>query len=42
MGLVELCGRVVPMFRPATLLVDPRPRMRPLPLPEAAEAPLAR
>jgi len=29
MRLVELVGRVVPLFRPQTLLVDPEPRMQP-------------
>jgi nitrous oxidase accessory protein len=29
LGLVELIGRVVPLFRPRTLLVDPEPRLRP-------------
>jgi nitrous oxidase accessory protein len=33
MGLVTLIGRVVPLFRAQTLLVDPQPRMAPLPLP---------
>jgi nitrous oxidase accessory protein len=28
MALVELVGRVVPLFQPETLLVDPAPRMR--------------
>jgi nitrous oxidase accessory protein len=27
LGLVELIGRVVPLFQPRTLLVDPRPRV---------------
>jgi nitrous oxidase accessory protein len=35
MGLVELVGRVVPLFRPRTLLVDSEPRLRPLDLREA-------
>jgi nitrous oxidase accessory protein len=29
MGLVELAGEALPLFRPKTLLVDPRPRMHP-------------
>jgi len=29
MTLVELVGRVVPLFRPTTLLIDSEPRMRP-------------
>lgn len=29
MGLVELAGEALPLFRPKTLLVDPAPRMRP-------------
>ncbi len=28
LGLVELVGRLVPLFRPQTLLVDPEPRLR--------------
>ncbi len=35
LALVELVGRVVPLFQPRTLLVDPEPRMAP----PAAEAP---
>ena len=35
MALVELVGRVVPLFRPTTLLVDSEPRMRPHALPQA-------
>lgn len=31
LGFVELIGRVVPLLQPQTLLVDPRPRMQPLP-----------
>lgn len=29
MALVEAVGRLVPLYRPTTLLVDPQPRMRP-------------
>ena len=31
MGLVDLAGLALPLFRPTTLLVDPRPRMHPPP-----------
>jgi nitrous oxidase accessory protein len=38
MALVELVGRVVPLFRPTTILTDSEPRMRPheLPRPDAS------
>ena len=38
MALVELVGRVVPLFQPQTLLVDPEPRVAPLPAPELGDA----
>lgn len=39
MTLVELVGRVVPLFRPTTVLVDAEPRMRPRALAEPRTGP---
>jgi nitrous oxidase accessory protein len=37
LALVEAAGRVVPLFEPRTLVRDPRPRVRPMPM-EALDA----